>query len=402
MAYIVNKTNSLAVPNTYTVQDNVLNTSTDLSLVGKGYDGYGEVIAENFLHLLENFSNTTAPTKPIKGQLWYDETESRLKVYGGTSFSPISSANYQSSAPSSQVAGDLWIDSDTGQLYFYNGTANVLVGPPSTTSSGWVFDTISDSLDIDRPITQLYNNNSRIAIISEESFVPKLAISGFSTVTKGITLSTAIAGLKFAGTATNTDALGGIAAANYLRSNADDTTTGSLGVINDTGLTVGLDSDFKIFVDSQGTHLATLNTDADMTFRVNDGGSNVTAMYIDASENRIGIGTTTPSTKLQVVGTVTATAFTGALTGTVTSSSVNLSTGGTIVFEGSTADDFETTLTVANPTADRTIVIPNVSGTLLTTADLGTITSTNFASTVTLQILSSTGTVLKTIYGAGA
>ena len=47
-----------------------------------------------------------------------------------------------------------------------------------------------------------------------------------------------------------------------------------------------------------------------------------------------------------------------------------------IVFEGATADDFETTLTVTDPTADRTITLPNVTGTVVTTGDTGTVTST--------------------------
>jgi hypothetical protein len=47
-----------------------------------------------------------------------------------------------------------------------------------------------------------------------------------------------------------------------------------------------------------------------------------------------------------------------------------------IVFEGSTANDYETTLTVTDPTADRTITFPNVSGTVITTGDSGTVTST--------------------------
>jgi len=401
MAYTVNKTNSSASPNQYTVQDSVLNTQTDLSLIGKGYDGYGEVIAENFLHLLENFSNTTAPGKPIKGQLWYDESTGRLKVYGGTSFAPVTSAAYQSSAPSGQVAGDLWVDSDSGQLYFYNGTSNVLVGPQSSSTSGYVFDTVADSTDVDRAITQIYNNNQRVAIISDVSFTPKLAISGFASITKGIQLSTAIAGLKFTGSATDADALGGVAAANYLRSNANDTTSGTLGILNDSGLIVGADNDYSVFIDTVGVHIASLIADADMTFRVNDGGTNVTAMYIDGSANRIGIGTTTPTTKLDVSGTVNATAFTGPITGVVNSSTINVTTGGTIIFEGSSADDYETTLTVANPTADRTITLPNVTGTVITTGDSGTVTSGMLATSTSLQILSSTGTVLKTIYGAG-
>ena len=80
MPYTVNKSNSSASPNSYTVQDGVVNTQTDLSFIGKGYAGYGETIAENFLHLLENFSNSSAPIKSITGQLWYDFTNKRLNV----------------------------------------------------------------------------------------------------------------------------------------------------------------------------------------------------------------------------------------------------------------------------------------------------------------------------------
>jgi hypothetical protein len=199
--------------------------------------GYGEVIAENFLHLLENFSNTTAPSKPITGQLWYDETNNKLKVYDG-SFKPVGGAEYSADAPSGQVTGDLWIDSDTQQLYFYNGTSNILVGPPSTTgtTNGFVYNTIADSTDTNQNVTYWYNDGNLIAIISEDTFTPKSAIAGFATVTKGVTLSTAISGLKFAGTATDADALGGVSSANYLRSNANDTTSGTLGIVNDSGL----------------------------------------------------------------------------------------------------------------------------------------------------------------------
>ena len=98
-----------------------------------------------------------------------------------------------------------------------------------------------------------------------------------------------------------------------------------------------------------------------------------------------------------------------------------LATGG-LIFEGSTADDFETTINVIDPTADRTINFPNISGTVVTTGDTGSITGTMIAadtiaeanmandaigqdqlkSVVTLQILNSGGTVVKTMFGAGA
>ncbi len=332
MAYTVNKTNSSASPNAYTVQNGVVNTQTDLSLIGKGYAGYGESIAENFLHLLENFSNTSAPSKPIEGQLWWDSTNSKLKVYNGTSFlSTGGSAPYQSSAPSGLAQGDMWIDSDTGQLYFYNGTSSILVGPPSSTgtTNGLTFDSILDSSDNTQNITNIYNDGNRLAIISEDEFTPKTSISGFATIKKGITLTTAISDVKFQGTASDSDALGGVTAANYLRSNANDTTSGTLGVVTDSGMTVGADNDLSITVDSSGVIISNTISDTDITFKINDGGSTTTLMTLDGSEARIGIGTTSPSTKLEISGTTTSTAFAGALTGNVTGNVTgNLSSSG--------------------------------------------------------------------------
>jgi len=271
MAYTVNKTSS----GSYTVQDGVVNTQTDLSLIGKGYAGYGEVIAENFLHLLENFSSTTAPTKPISGQLWYDSANSQLKVYTGSSFVPAGgNVPYQTTAPSTLSQGDLWIDSDTGQLYFYNGTNSVLVGPAASTgtTNGFIFESILDSTDATQNITKWYNDGNLIAIVSEDEFTPKVSISGFATIKKGITLSTAISGNKFQGTATDSDALGGVAAANYLRSNANDTTSGTITVANDGGLVVGADSDLTFTVDSTGGIIANTVNNSDITFKVNDAG----------------------------------------------------------------------------------------------------------------------------------
>ena len=405
MAYTVNKTNSSASPNQYIVQDGVVNTQTDLSFIGKGYAGYGELIAENFLHLLENFAGTSEPSKPIQGQLYYDSTNKRLKVYTGTLFVPAGgNVPYQSTTPTGIQQGDLWIDSDVGQLFYWDGSQNVLVGPPSSTGSlnGFVFEAVTDSTTASQNVTKWYSDGTLIAIISDTEFTPQTSITGFATVKKGITFTTSPTGIKLHGTATDADALGGIAAANFLRSDANDTTTGTLGVVNDSGITVGADNDLSLSVDGTGINVTNTIQNTDISFKVNDGGVTTTVMTIDGAESRIGIGTATPSTKLDVSGTVNATAFTGPITGAVTTSGINITTSGTIIFEGSTDDAFETTLTVTNPTADRTITIPNVTGTLVTTGDTGSISSAMFASSTSLQILSSSGSVLKTIFGAGA
>ena len=134
-------------------------------------------------------------------------------MYTGSSWQNSGgSAPYQATAPSGLAQGDLWIDSDTGQLYFYNGSASILVGPPGSTgtTNGFTFDSILDSTDTTQNITKLFNDGNLIAIISEDTFTPKTGISGFATITKGITLSTAISDNKFQGTATDADALGGV------------------------------------------------------------------------------------------------------------------------------------------------------------------------------------------------
>jgi hypothetical protein len=361
MSYTVNKSNSSASPNQYTVQDGVVNTQTDLSFIGKGYAGYGEVIAENFLHLMENFANTTAPTKPVQGQLWYDSATNRLKVYSGTVFVPSGgNVPYQSTEPTAPAQGDLWIDSDTGQMYYYNGASSVLVGPPSSTgnTNGFTYDVIVDSSDASQNITKWFNDGNLIAIISEDEFTPKATLSGFATIKKGITLTTAISGTKFAGTATDSDALGGVSAASFLRSDSNDTTAGTLGIVTDSGMTVGADSDLSITVDSTGVIVSNVVVDTDITFKMNDGGVTTTLMTLDGSASRVGIGTTTPSSTLEVDGTITATAITvtsvgnvtgnlaGNLTGNVTSTGANtmgtLTLAGTLVTKAILPDNADT------------------------------------------------------------
>jgi len=84
-----------------TIQDGTVNNSTtSLTLIGKNYAGYGNFLNENFVYLLENFSDSTAPVNPITGQLWYDNFNQLLKLYTGSQWKPISSSQAAATAPS--------------------------------------------------------------------------------------------------------------------------------------------------------------------------------------------------------------------------------------------------------------------------------------------------------------
>ena len=113
MSYKLNKTDgSLLVD---LVDGQLDTTSSDLTLIGRNYSGFGEVLNENFIQLLENFANSAAPTNPVRGQLWFDTTENRLKVYNGTSFTASGGVTVQANQPN-MVAGDLWIDNLNDQI----------------------------------------------------------------------------------------------------------------------------------------------------------------------------------------------------------------------------------------------------------------------------------------------
>jgi len=132
MAYILNKTNGSVVA---IVQDASLDNTTDLTFLGRNYAGYGEIQNENFLKLLENFSNSTEPAKPIEGQLWYDSLNNRINLYNGSTWRSIANLDISDSDPGetkTYYQGNLWYDSINQQIYVYNGNNFILVGPPSS------------------------------------------------------------------------------------------------------------------------------------------------------------------------------------------------------------------------------------------------------------------------------
>jgi hypothetical protein len=205
MAYTINLTDGTVFA---TVNDGTVNTASSMTLVGKNYAGYGEFLDENFIHLLESGSNTTAPAAPLTGQLWWDKTNFLLKVYNGTLFKTISAATSSASAPTSNVTGDLWYDTTNQQVKVYTGASFIVVGPAFTNAEGTagaIPETINDNTATPHYVTSLYVNNIRVAIVSKDAnFTAAAPVSTlFPTVYKGITVSNS-SGTTFAGNVTNT------------------------------------------------------------------------------------------------------------------------------------------------------------------------------------------------------
>lgn len=307
MAYTINKTDLSTLT---TIADGTVNTSsTSLSLFGKNYSGYGELLNENLVQMLENFSNTTQPSNVITGQLWFDSSVGTLKVYNGSEFKPTGGVRTGTSTPaSSNVTGDLFFNTTDDQLYVYDGSGFVLVGPlykAGSGVSGVAVETVTDSLAANQTIVKMNVGGTTVAIISKAEFTPSPAIAGFTTIKKGYNLSTSISNNLYNGTTTNAQELGGVVAANYLRSDISDSTSGSLTIANDSGLTIGSGSDLSLTVDSASAAvIANATQDADIDFNINDGGVIKTVMRLDGATSRVGINTTNPTAELEVTGDV--------------------------------------------------------------------------------------------------
>jgi hypothetical protein len=293
MAYTINLTDGTIFA---TIADGTINTSSSMILVGKNYAGYGEFLDENFIHLLENGSNTTAPGAPLTGQLWWDKANSLMKVYTGTAFKTISAATASATPPTGNVTGDIWWDTVNQQLKVWNGAAFVLVGPASSSgqgTSGAIVETIKDNVNVDHTVVKLYVANTVVGIISKDAtFTPQVAISGFATIGPGIQLSNAPGTTNlFIGTSTDSESLGGVSAASFLRSDQNDTTSGTLGVLNDTGLTVGADQDAKISVTTatSSVNIQNQTADANIAVVVNDGGVTTTALLVNGATSQVGV-----------------------------------------------------------------------------------------------------------------
>jgi len=257
MAYQIDRYNGTFL---VSIDDQTINsTATDLRLVGRNYSGYGEIQNENLLHLLENFANTSAPPRAILGQLWYDSTNKKIKVYDGTKFKPVASAESSATAPTGFTVGDFWWDNQNEQINVWNGTEFIVVGPERSPVYGDTSATpavVKDSVGTDQQVIKFQVGGEVIAIISRSEFTLNNLLSpitGFLQIRPGINFinSDSITGEtssthRFIGTASNAERLGGFVVTDFLRTGS--TRFDSQINFSDNGLQVGDQNDLRIRV----------------------------------------------------------------------------------------------------------------------------------------------------------
>jgi len=324
MSYRLNKTNGELVVELADGQ--IDTTSTDITLVGRNYRGFGEIFNENFIKIIENFANTLPPNSPLKGQLWYDTQLQRLKIYNGTEFRAAGSPIVSSTRPS-LVQGDLWIDNQNKKLYFYDGNVDgevTLVGPEYDDAQGKTGIEVESVVDInsqERVVIKLLIAGELFAVLTKDSFrlsgtrkilgypddpndtvVPsrQLFQKGFNLVDQEYlfrgTAESALALIDEDGNTRST--------ANFLPSDSDATTIGSLTVNNSNGLRVGVNdvvySNYKVI--GTTTVIETQQNQTDVAVRTRVGNQFTVPLFIDSSESRIGIYNESPQYTLDING----------------------------------------------------------------------------------------------------
>jgi len=321
MSYTLNRTDGTVLTD---LIDGVLDIdTTDLALVGRNYTGYGEFINENFIKLLENFANPNSPVAPMRGQLWYDSSENKLKVFDGEQFQSAAGSFVTDTNPNGPVSGDTWFKTDDRQFYLWNGTEWILIGPQYNSqqgTSGFVVETIQDRNLNSRTVLKLFIGNVLQAVVSREEFIPNDIPGNIvdELVTEDNSTGTIFKGYNivdkdnfvFTGKAESAQAListvGEIVNLDkLLRNDINEITTGSLGIRNSAGLTIGASQETRLLIDDGFVIQNTLEGD-NFRIRVNSNQSTlpVDAITVNTNAQTVGIFQANPQFGLDVTGDV--------------------------------------------------------------------------------------------------
>jgi Phage Tail Collar Domain len=336
MTYTINFTDNIN-KTPIVVNDSTINTQTNLQFPGRNARGYGIAIAENFLHLLENFArdnnapgSQTGEGTPVVGQLWYDSAAGvkSLKIYDGQTWKTVGVAKNDVPPTQGNIKGDLVVDTTRQQLFLWNGTNWVLVGPgiANGIDSGTTPEIIKDIAGNNQVIvkTFVYNyftKKSEIVSITSlgytdsngnkvnQSFTPSPPIDNFGDINPGINLRK-VTNNKFWGVAEKAenliDAIGAsIPTSNFLRTDLRNTVVQDFVIKNDTGLSIGIDSTGQLKLQMINNVAVVSHNTAPIEVRIFDKNSNTIRPIIrfDTTAFNVGINTLTPNKRFDVNGT---------------------------------------------------------------------------------------------------
>jgi hypothetical protein len=407
MTYRINKTDGNLLID---IPDGILDTeSTGLTLIGRNVTNFGEAYNENLVKLLENFASVSQPEKALRGQLWYDTSAGKLKVFDGNGFRSSGGPIVEPRLPESIVSGDLWIDTTNKQLRFFDGSNSLgfLAGPIYTAAdgeSGFFVERILDTNNRGRTIVKLKSGGNLLGIFTSDTFRPLNSIDQFTgnqysattTYRKGDRVkyfngifeavidlpnsnilptdtnfwrevilqpgftAAASPNIKFNVTATRSEgiltATGEAKLADQILYNDEDgIIVGSLNLQSNNGLTLGGFSNVRHFINENRYIVQNEILNSDISINVKNTvesvtPTNISAIYIKANSNRIGLFNPAPTATLDVNGDVVI--------------SGNLTVGGTTTTINSTVVEIE----------DKNIVLGNTESPTDLTADGGGLT----------------------------
>jgi len=186
-----------------TIADGSIDNTTSLALPGRGYLNYGEPVNQDMLWIMQNFANSSAPTNPTTGQLWYNTSNQIIYVYNGSNWLASGGAIISSTNPGSGAQiGALWYDSTNLQLNVWNGSTWNLVGPlgsaintdpinPTIPSfSALTAAILKDTSGNSHSVWEITVGGTLLSILSTTTFTPATpAPAGFSTIIAGLNFS---------------------------------------------------------------------------------------------------------------------------------------------------------------------------------------------------------------------
>ena len=183
----------------FNIPDGTTDTSTGLVLPGPNTTGYGLILNQNLVKLLDNFASNTSPiTTNLEGQLWFNKFTQTLNVYTTQGYRSVSGVTNTGTQPATARDGDIWFDTTREQTFLYDNGTFKIVGPLYTRSqgvTGAIPVTVADNFNvgISHKVIQLQIGGTVVATVSQDaSFYPDPTITGFDTINPGITFKSGI------------------------------------------------------------------------------------------------------------------------------------------------------------------------------------------------------------------